>query len=180
MKITKTKLPQNSILLQKGSNYHYTDSYNGNLLTERPIYSTDLTKAFFNSAPDWVEKLFSIRNKVVKLVGLKTAPDLKNKKRLLENFSGQPGEQIGLFKILEKTDKEVILGEDDKHLNFRVSLLIHPNGNGSKKKELTISTAVVFNNWLGRLYFLPVRPFHRHIVPSMLKGMIRELEKEVE
>lgn len=179
MKINKTTLPQNSILLQKGIHYHYTDSYRGFFLTERPLSSTDLAKAFFQSGPDWVEKLFAFRNRVVKLFGLKTPLDSQDKKRLLENFRGEPGEQLGLFKVFEKTEQEVILGEDDKHLNFRVSLLIHTDGNDGKKKELAISTAVVFNNWMGKLYFLPVRPFHQLIGPTMLKGMIRELEKEV-
>lgn len=179
MKINKTTLPKNSILLQKGIDFHYTDSYRGHLLTERTISSTYLAKAFFQGGPDWVEKLFAFRNRVVKLFGLKTPLDSQDKKRLLEKFKAEPGEQLGLFKVFEKTEQEVILGEDDKHLNFRVSLLIDTEGNDPKKKELTISTAVVFNNWLGKLYFLPVRPFHRLIVPTMLKGMIRELEKEV-
>ena len=36
-----------------------------------------------------------------------------------------------------------------------------------------VSTIVRFNNWLGRLYFLPVRPIHRLIVPAMLRNGLR-------
>ncbi|AYZ35431.1 DUF2867 domain-containing protein [Chryseobacterium indologenes] len=33
-----------------------------------------------------------------------------------------------------------------------------------------------FHNWTGVLYFLPVRPFHKLIVPAMLKNIIGQLE----
>ena len=51
----------------------------------------------------------------------------------------------------------------------------------SKKgsKNLTISTTVEYNNWFGKLYFFPVRPFHKLIVPAMLKGIIKKLEKDI-
>ncbi len=79
--------------------------------------------------------------------------------------------------MFNRTDKEVILGEDDKHLNFRVSLFLDHQINDPNKKHLTVSTTVEFNNWFGRIYFLPVRPFHKLIVPTMLKGIIKHLEK---
>ncbi len=79
--------------------------------------------------------------------------------------------------MFARTENEVILGEDDKHLNFRVSLFLEQQQNNPQKKDLTISTTVEFNNWFGRLYFIPVRPFHKLIVPTMLKGIIKELEK---
>ena len=71
----------------------------------------------------------------------------------------------------------MILGEDDKHLNFRISLLTENLNTEQIKKEVTISTTVEFNNWFGKIYFLPVRPFHKLIVPRMLKAIIKELEK---
>jgi len=45
-------------------------------------------------------------------------------------------------------------------------------------KNLIISTTVKYNNWFGKIYFLPVKPFHKRIVPTMLKGIIKEIEKE--
>lgn len=80
--------------------------------------------------------------------------------------------------MFSQTQNEVILGEDDKHLNFRVSLFLERQPNETTNKNLTVSTTVEFNNWLGRLYFLSVRPFHKLIVPAMLKGIIKELEKQ--
>ena len=77
-----------------------------------------------------------------------------------------------MFQVFDKNENELILGEDDKHLNFRISLFID-----HQSKEIIITTTVIYNNWFGKLYFLPVKPFHRFIVPSMLKAIIKELGK---
>jgi hypothetical protein len=178
MKIVKTILPKNSILNTSHNEYGYVDSFQGVLYDiENKITSVDIGKAFFSSGPKWVGKLFNLRNKIVSLFGLKTSGNVIDRQQQLDNFKCEPGEQLGLFRVFNKTDNEVIIGEDDKHLNFRVSLFLHKSKTDQSKKDLTISTTVVFNNWFGRLYFLPVRPFHKFIVPTMLKGIIKELEK---
>lgn len=177
MKIQKTELPKVSLLHTTPHPYHYVDSYQGMLYdVDNSLTSGDVGKAFFSSGPKWVEKLFALRNKIVAGLGLKTAGDIREREQKLAQFKCEPNEQMGLFKVFAKTEHEVILGEDDKHLDFRVSLLLQPQENESTKKALTISTTVVFHNWLGRFYFLPVRPFHKLIVPRMLKGMITSLE----
>jgi hypothetical protein len=76
--------------------------------------------------------------------------------------------------VFHKTDHEIILGEDDKHLDFRVSLYLDENTE-TNQKQLTISTLVKFNNIFGKLYFMPVLPFHKLIVPTMLKGIIKQI-----
>lgn len=177
MKIIKTTLPNNSVLNISYKKYSYVDSFHGVLNDiENKFTSDDIGKAFFSSGPKWVVKLFALRNKIVSIFGLKIPDDITNREKQLENFKCEPGERLGLFKVFAKTENEVVLGEDDKHLNFRVSLFLNQQTGETKKKDLIVSTTVEFNNWFGRLYFLPVRPFHKLIVPTMLKGMILELE----
>lgn len=155
------------------------DSFEGTLNdVGNKITSVDIGKAFFSSGPEWVGKLFNLRNKIVSVLGLKTSGNVVDRQQQLDNFKCEPGEQLGLFKVFNKTDNEVIIGEDDKHLDFRVSLFLGNAEKGNSKKHIIISTTVEFNNWFGRLYFLPVRPFHKFIVPAMLKGIIKELEKQ--
>ena len=143
------------------------------------ISSKDIGKAFFTSAPNWTGKLFELRNWIVSIFGLKTSGKTKNRKKLLDNFNCDPGEKIGLFNVYHRTENEVILGEDDKHLNFRISLYKESKPNDGGRKNLTISTTVKFNNWFGKLYFLPVKPFHKLIVPIMLEGILSQIEKEI-
>ena len=178
MKTHKTEFPKNSILNKDHEKYDYFDCYKGFLNDkENKINSTDLAKALFTSAPKWVGILFILRNSIVTVFGLKTGENTNDRKQQLDNFKFEPNERLGLFKVFSKSDNEVILGEDDKHLNFRISLLIEKLNPEHKKKEITISTTVEFNNWYGKLYFLPVRPFHKIIVPRMLKAIIKELDK---
>lgn len=177
MALSETRLPQHSIL-NNGIRYDYVDSFTGELNDKKHcITSAKVGKAFFTSAPVWVAKLLALRDRIAGVSGLKTSGNTRNRQQQLNRFTCEPGDQLGLFKVYSKTEHEVVLGEDDKHLNFRVSLYLEPESMNAAIKKLTISTVVKFNNLFGRLYFLPVRPFHRIIVPKMLKGIIRELEK---
>ncbi|MCK9414547.1 MAG: DUF2867 domain-containing protein [Prolixibacteraceae bacterium] len=154
MTITKTTLPKESILNVGHKKYDFVDSFRGVLNDDKDSFSTvDIGKAFFSSGPKWVGKLFALRNGIASFLGLKTAGNKGDIQKHLENFSCEPGEQLGLFKVFDKSENEIILGEDDKHLNFRVSLFVEHVQSSELKKELTITTTVVFNNCLN--YFPP-------------------------
>jgi len=173
MKTQQVILPEHSILFNR--KFDYSDSYKIVIDdVQGSIDSIDVGKAFFSSTPKWVESLFKFRNLLAALFNLKTGEKAKSQKEIIQYFKGQVGEKIGLFQVFERSASELILGEDDRHLDFRVSLLLGQEHNGLR--DLTISTTVSFNNWLGKVYFFPVKPFHKLIVPSMLKGTLKELE----
>lgn len=177
--VTKSKIPDNSTLKMDNKSFDYVDCYQSSFIDEADkIDITKIGKLFFASGPKWIDGLFTARNKVVGLFGLKTSGNTTDRQKQLDNFKCEKGEQLGLFKVFDKTDNEIILGENDKHLDFRVSLLLGKVVNKTEQKNLTITTTVKFNNSFGRLYFLPVRPFHKLIVPTMLKGIIKQLENE--
>lgn len=179
MKITRTELPEKSLLKSRNMTYNYIDSFKGGFSDEfDEIGTTEIGKSFFSSGPKWIDKLFAFRNKLVGFFGLKTSGEITDRQKMIDDFKCEKGEQLGLFKVFDKSTNEIILGEDDKHLNFRVSLFIDKQNESKTDKILTISTTVKFNNWFGRLYFLPVRPFHKLIVPKMLKGIIKDIESK--
>ncbi|MDW9378853.1 DUF2867 domain-containing protein [Chryseobacterium sp. JV558] len=177
MKIKKKEFPEKSILSQGKKDFDYIDSFEGELTaSSQNIDISEIGKVFFTSGPKWGKKMFAFRNKVVGLFGLKTGSETENQ-QMGKDFECEVGERIGIFKVFDKTNNEIVIGEDDQHLDFRVSLLFDKNKEHLDKKSITISTTVKFHNWLGVLYFLPVRPFHKLIVPAMLKNMIGKLEK---
>ena len=177
MKIIKTSFPKNSLLNTIDKEYDYVDSFEGVYTDdENKISPTEIGKAFFSSEPKWMGMLFTLRNKMVSIFGLKTSNDSYNRQEILTNFNFEPNERIGLFKVFNKTENELVVGENDKHLDFRISLL--KVSNDVKKKKIIITTTVNYNNWFGKLYFLPVKPFHKLIVPVMLKSLIRALKYE--
>jgi hypothetical protein len=178
MPVIKTAFPTHSVLHAPGARFDYFDCYQIRLTDKTgAIKPINVAKAFFSSAPKWVDHLFMLRNKVVVTIGLKTPGKLTNRKEMLDNFHCEPGQRFGLFSVFSKTHHEVVLGEDDKHLNFRVSLLLGQHTSDGTR-SLTVTTTVRFNNWFGRLYFLPVQLFHIMIVPAMMKGIVKTLERD--
>lgn len=171
--VKKSELPVDSVLKIDQTQFDYVDSFECEFSdSNQRVGATAVGKAFFSSGPKWIDTLFVLRNKIVSRLGLKTSGNVSNREELLRRFQCEPGEQLGLFKVFHKSEHEVVIGEDDRHLDFRVSLFV----SGTVNKTLTITTTVKFRNEFGRLYFLPVRPFHKLIVPAMLKSIVSEVE----
>lgn len=59
-------------------------------------------------------KIICVKKQKVSLFGLKTSGDIEDRENQLRNFKYEKGEQLGLFKVFDKNENEVILGEDDK------------------------------------------------------------------
>jgi len=113
-----------------------------------------------------------IRERIAKMIGLKTGEGADIEKQLKE-FKGEVGQSIALFHVLGRSEEEIMVGETDSHLDFRLSYFAIPKN--ETRTTLHLTTTVKFNNWLGRLYFIPVGPVHRIIVPILLKRMAKEL-----
>ncbi len=159
--VLTTKIPTESIYKKHISKIDFHDTFSVSLATaDMPI--EEIFLSVFSHTPAWIENLLKLRNAIVSVFGLKT--DGENQQTTLENV--RIGEEIGLFKIYDITDNEIIAGEDDKHLNFRVSVL-------KKKNKVFTSTFVQYNNLFGRIYMTIVMPFHKLIVKAMLKNAIK-------
>jgi hypothetical protein len=106
--------------------------------------------------PGWVNVLFSIRNRIAGLFGLKTDRNTR--------------EDDTFFSLVEKREDEIVMGEDDKHLNFRASIL-KDAANGA----ISLTTVVHYNKLWGKIYFFPVKPFHKIIMKALLKRYLKEI-----
>ena len=115
-----------------------------------------------------------MRDAIAKLIGLKTAAGIDVEKQL-RDFTGQVGDSIALFHVKGRSETEILSGESDRHLDFCLSFFAIPKGTGT---QLSLATTVQFNGWLGKVYFVPVGPIHRFIVPVILKRMAKDLMKE--
>ncbi|WP_445506151.1 DUF2867 domain-containing protein [Niallia sp. 03190] len=165
--IKEVSVPKNSLASQAFSNIHYSDAYKA-LLPNKADYEVDsLTRLFFTSVPSWVSHLMKVRDKIVRLIGLKTSNRFE-----VQNMTFEQGSNTGIFHVKNRSSNEILLGEDDRHLNFRMSILLN-EGNGST--YVTVSTIVYMNNWLGRLYFFMISKIHKFLVPVLLKNMIRNI-----
>ncbi|WP_037573916.1 DUF2867 domain-containing protein [Sporocytophaga myxococcoides] len=172
MKAQKTTSRESALINQNFPFADYSDSYKTEFHSAYQITVNDLVYAFFDSSPKWIEKLFALRNTVVKIFGLKVS-ELNDRKGQRELFKVEKGNGLGLFKVFDKNDNEVMLGEDDKHLDFRV--LFHLIKNGNDHYVFTLTTPVRFHNAFGRFYFTIIKPFHQFIVPSMMSSIVKKV-----
>ena len=113
--------------------------------------------------PRWIGWLTNLRDAIVAGLGLKTARDLARRSE------GAREDRIALFKVYARSESEIILGEDDRHLDFRLSVLCSPGAFPRTGSQLTVSTVVHCHNRLGRAYLLVIAPFHRLVVKASLR-----------
>lgn len=122
--------------------------------------------AFGRQAP-WVRKLMRLRDLIMGCFGVKTSRQLR----------GGGAGRVSIFRIYAVQAAEIILGEDDKHLDFRLSVMhrIDPalSASGEPGAYLVVATVVKCHNFLGRLYIGVIAPFHRLIVMATLRGAAR-------
>ena len=106
--------------------------------------------------PRWAEALVSLRNFLVSPLGLKTSGATP----------GAPREMIGIFPVVSETPDRLIAGFNDSHLDFRVVVDVTTPGG---IRQVTLTTLVKTHNWMGRTYLAIIIPFHRLIVPALLR-----------
>ncbi|MEY8830396.1 DUF2867 domain-containing protein [Sedimentitalea sp. XS_ASV28] len=97
--------------------------------------------------PLWVRALLALRQIIMWPFGLRG--------------EGSGKDSIAIFPVCKDTEQELVLGFDDKHLDFRISIL-------SRDGHVHCATWVHRHNWLGRAYLAAVMPFHVFITKHML------------
>jgi hypothetical protein len=122
-----------------------------------------LWRFLISQQPSWIGWITNVRDAIVACFGLKTA------KHLATLANEAKADRIGIFKVYGKSETQIILGEDDKHLDFRLSVLRSPGFSPKLGGQLTVSTVVHCHNRLGRAYILVIAPFHRLVVKASLR-----------
>ncbi len=145
-RIAKCDLPAQSLLHAYVQPGDFVDCYRC-----KSRLDVDGAAARAMALPGWAAWLLRLRNIVVKPFGLTPA--------LPEGGTGQ-------FPMDQRNDNEVILGFDDSHLNFRISVLV----DGS---QAHMATWVHHNNTLGRVYLLAIMPFHKLIIRNAVRQIAR-------
>lgn len=126
-----------------------------------------LARLFFSSFPGWMQGLLKLRNLLAAPFGLKTGRGIDYLAEI-QAFDASPGSRMGLFELRGSSAGELMFGQEDNHLDFRLSLLVdHRNGGPA----LIAATTVKFNNRLGKYYMALVKPFHRAILKATLNNL---------
>ncbi|MEP5729241.1 MAG: DUF2867 domain-containing protein [Sulfitobacter sp.] len=142
--VLKTELPKDSMLWRLIAPKDFVDTYSVPAETT-PRRAAEIITAF----PGWAQNLMRIR-------GMLTAPFG------LSNEGPSASDKVGIFPVEQETEDELIAGFDDKHLNFRVSVLVQDG-------RVMLSTWVHPHNIGGRLYLALILPFHILIARDALR-----------
>lgn len=167
--VEKVDVPHEALADYEFGPLNYVDAYRVKLSVGSKLSMSELAHQVLGkteSYPAYVRFLLRLRDFLVKPLGLYTAADMKK----IEDRS----DWIGFFRIYRRSEDEIIIGGDDKHLDVRVSLLRTVDND---KPFLTVSTFVRFNNLLGKFYFTVIKRFHRVIVPDTVKRALERLLK---
>lgn len=142
------------------------DAYSIELPTEASTDPEVLARFIFAHQSPWIGRLVAVRDALVAGFGLKTAKQLAP----LQAQSGM--RRLHIFRIYGTSPNEIVLGEDDTHLDFRLSVLC-PAPRRAAERRLIFSTVVHCHNGFGRLYLRLIAPFHRLVVQSSLRSAAR-------
>ncbi len=127
-----------------------------------------LARVVFERPAVWIRALTWVRDTVMATAGVKSS-------RAIGAAASARGRQvIGFFPVLSKSAGEMVMGGDDRHLDFRAAVLVRPDAQGGR--ELVVVTVVHWHNRLGRTYLAVIAPFHRMILRANLERTARTLE----
>lgn len=173
--LRKIAVPSQSVLAPSLATADFADSY----LLPDPDPSRSLLETWLSLSartPAWMAALMALRNRVVRLVGLKDLGGLAARQPGKPAEAYRVGDRVGIFTLEQQRPGELVLGDRDKHLHVRLSLLrLDQPGGGSR---LALSTVVHEHNRLGWLYMAVVGPVHSLIVPLMLRQVMRRMQRE--
>ncbi len=120
--------------------------------------------ALFAHHPWWAKALLILRTRIVSLFGI-GGPTARQMNRLEIKDAYAIGEKIALFTLYAQGEDELIAGGNDKHLDFRVSVLrLRENG----AARVVVTTVVRTHNLFGRVYLAIITPFHKFGLKHLL------------
>lgn len=123
--------------------YQFADAFK--VPAPHGVDAIEATRRAFSRGPGWIRTLLRLRNRLGRLVGLRAAPP-------------------GGFPVIRQSAAEVLMGFDDRHLDFRVVAAVAGG-------FVTLTTIVRWHNAWGRAYLAAILPFHRAIAARMIEGV---------
>ena len=129
----------------------YSDSVSERIRPMDPLTPDGIFEAMFCNFPKTVAWLMKLRNVLVKPFGLQGGGGFRNL-------------------IAERSDEEIIICKNDRHLCFWVGIYCSRLEDGWQ--EASVTTIVKFNNFLGKIYFIGIWVFHKLLVKSLFRKAI--------
>ena len=169
MSVVECQVPVSSVLDRALVDAAYfRDSYRAPL-TRADLGMVEIFFALFGHTPLYVKLLLIVRNAAARLAGL-DAPSVSEILRPARHPRYAVGDRIGPWPVFAISDSEIVAGRDNKHLDFRLSVLKQHEGADA---SVTVSTICSVHNRAGRIYLFFIVPFHRFGVRGLMRRAIQ-------
>ncbi|BAT57927.1 hypothetical protein GJW-30_1_00438 [Variibacter gotjawalensis] len=149
--------PSESVVADWYENANLLDSYSIDLIAADRLSMRELAILAVGNPSTWQKGLIALRDAIVAPFGLKTSSAVRR--------SRADGDRIDFFPVLSESEDEIVLGADDRHLDFRLSLLRRSSADSTM---LFATTVVRTHNIFGLIYLNAIRPFHHLVVRASL------------
>lgn len=125
--------------------------------------------AIFSHRPLWMKAVMVLRNWVAELFGIEvpTTAEMMNP-QFKDSYA--VGEKIGAWPVFAMSETELVAGRDNRHLDFRLSILRLNDGNTA---STVVSTVCLVHNSFGKAYLLFIIPFHKWGVRWLIRTAVR-------
>jgi hypothetical protein len=166
-------IPPESLLRGDAASASFHDSY-AVCLNRTDLDVVAIFAAVFGHLPSWLRWLLHVRNKAAALLGLE-APTVHDINNVYFKRTYKAGEKIGgIWPIFALNEHELVAGRDNKHLDFRVSVIRVPHEGGIR---VVVTTVCKVHNLFGAIYLRAIVPFHKFsvqylIADSLAKGRL--------
>ena len=171
MKVKKCDFPDDSKIVNESIAAHFNDSYSV-ITVNNELDPLHIYLLMVNNTPVWINSLLSIRNKIVKLLGLKDVGQLGEVDYINHSDADELTDaKLDIFTIESFSENEMILTLNDRHLNIKMSILKRKH---TDETEVIVSTIVNFNNKLGKVYMFIISPFHRLVMMRLMNNILNK------
>jgi hypothetical protein len=148
-RVVAVEVPRTPLLARALPHVAWSDAYAVALPAGHDADPHAWAGAVFRGPPPWLRLLFGLRELAVRAVGIEPADG-------------------HTFDTVDWRPDEVLLGSDQRHLDFRASVLVTSG-------RVVVSTVVHVHNRRGRVYSAVVRPLHPWVVRRLLARAARTM-----
>jgi hypothetical protein len=145
----------------------FSDAYRAPL-RRREASVVEIFFAIFAHRPVWMNLLLLARNKVAGFAGLET-PTTSEILNMEKRGRYIVGEKIGPWSIFFLGLDELVAGRDNKHLDFRLSIMKVRTGNDP---SVVMSTLCMVHNRCGRYYLSAITPLHKFGLRKLMASAV--------
>ncbi len=128
----------------------------------------DIFLGIFAHMPWWMKSVLIVRNLVATWCRL-DAPSAAEVLHVRAKDSYRVGEKIGLWPIFHLDENELVVGRNNKHLDFRLSLVKLIEGENA---SIVVSTVCSVHNLYGKIYLFFIVPFHERGVQRLITNAL--------